>query len=190
MVNNGCAEESHMKIQKLTEEHRPKAYALLRSAFPDSEYQARLVQMLHEKQKPLHEWVCLHTGKAIAYIAFSRAFNGRSSCGLHLGPMAVAPEFQRQGVGAELLRFALRQDMIKSQPVFVLGQPAYFHKFGFELCSLPICPYAKDNVHFLSLRNNGSSFTIGYEPEFKAASKQSRPEEERRPARLRVKRRR
>jgi putative acetyltransferase len=190
MVNSGCAKESHMKIQRLTEEHRAKAYALLRGAFPGSEYEARLVQLLHEKQKPIHEWVCIHTGKAIAYIAFSNAFNGRNICGLHLAPMAVAPEFQRQGVGTELMRFALRQDSIKSQPLFVLGAPAYYRKFGFEPCSVPICPYDKNNAHFLSLRHDGSSFTIGYEPEFKAAAKQSRQPEESRPAKPRVTKRR
>lgn len=165
-----------MKIQKLTAEHRPKAYALLRRAFPHSEYEALLVQMLHENHKPLHEWVCIHTGKAIAYIAFSTAFHGRNPCGLHLAPLAVAPEFQRQGVGTELLRFALRQEVIRSQPLFVLGEPGYFKRFGFEPCSQPLCPYAKNNAHFLSLRNDGStSFTVAYEPEFKAAAKPPKP---------------
>ncbi len=164
-----------MKIQKLTEAHRPKAYALLRRAFPGSEYEATLVEKLHENGKPLHEWVCLHTGKAIAYIAFSNAFNGRNLCGLHLAPMAVAPDFQRQGVGAELLRFALRQEEIKSQPLFVLGEPSYYIRFGFERCNTPICPYDKNNAHFLSLHNNDSSnFTVGYESEFKSAAKASK----------------
>ena len=161
-----------MKIQKLSEEHRAKAYALLRRAFPRSEYEALLVEKLHENDKPLHEWVCLHTGKAIAYIAFSNAYHGRNICGLHLAPMAVSPDFQRQGVGAELLHFALRQEAIKNQPLFVLGEPGYYVKFGFERCTEPICPYDKGNAHFLSMNITGdTSFTIGYEPEFKAAAK-------------------
>ncbi len=160
-----------MKIQKLTEQHRAKAYALLRRAFPGSDYEATLVQKLHENDKPLHEWVCIHAGKAIAYIAFSNAYHGRNICGLHLAPMAVSPEFQKQGVGSELLRFALRQEAINSQTLFVLGEPGYYEKFGFEPCRQPICPYDKNNAHFLSIRNAGSSFTVGYEPEFKTATK-------------------
>lgn len=164
-----------MKIQKLSKEHRPKAYALLRNAFPGSDYEAGLVQKLHENNKPLHEWVCLHTGKAIAYIAFSNAYNGNQVCGLHLAPMGVSPEFQKQGVGAELLRFALRQEAIKSQPLFVLGAPGFYKKFGFEPCSMPICPFDKNNAHFLSIRNEASrDFTVGYEPEFKPAAKPPR----------------
>ncbi len=160
-----------MKIQKLTEQHRAKAYALLRRAFPGSEYEATLVQKLHENDKPIHEWVCIHTGKAIAYIAFTYAYHDRSICGLHLAPMAVSPEFQKQGVGSELLRFALRQEVIKIQTLFVLGEPGFYKKFGFEPCSQPICPYDKSNANFLSIRNAGSSFTVGYEAEFKPAPK-------------------
>jgi putative acetyltransferase len=160
-----------MKIQKLTIENRPKVYALLQRAFPKSNHEAALIQNLHEHGRPLHEWVCLHTNKAIAYIAFSNAYHGKEICGLHLAPMAVTPEFQRQGVGAELLRFALRQEPIKSRTLFVLGEPGYFQRFGFEPCSAPICPFDTGNAHFLSMRNTGAaSFIVGYEPEIKPAA--------------------
>jgi putative acetyltransferase len=156
-----------MKIQKVTPENRPKVYALLQRAFPDSNYETLLVQKFHENNRPIHEWVCIHTNKVIAYIAFSNAYNGKQPCGLHLAPMAVAPDFQKQGVGSQLLRFALRQDAIKSQTLFVLGEPAYYKRFGFEPCSQPICPFDQGNAHFLSMRNDGGSrFAVGYEPEF------------------------
>lgn len=165
-----------MKIRKVTEENYAKVYALLRSAFPGSDYEAALVQKLHEHGKPVHEWVCLHVNKAIAYIAFSNAYNGDEICGLHLAPMAVTPERQKQGVGSELLRFALRQEPIKSQPLFVLGEPDYYKKFGFAPCALPRCPFDSNNSHFLSLRNNtATSFTVGYEEEFKTAGKPAGP---------------
>lgn len=161
-----------MKIRKVTEENHAKVYALLRSAFPDSEYEAGLVQRFHENGKAVHEWVCIHTSKVIAYLAFSNAYHGDDVCGLHLAPMAVTPEFQNQGVGAELLRYALRQEPIQSRPLFVLGEPDYYKKFGFEPCRLPLCPFDKNNAHFLSMRNNTvTSFTVGYEPEFKTAAK-------------------
>ncbi|MGA7827998.1 MAG: N-acetyltransferase, partial [Geobacteraceae bacterium] len=125
--------------------------------------------------------VCIHTGRVIAYLAFTNAYHGNEACGLHLAPMAVAPEFQRQGVGSELLRFAMRQEAIKSRPLFVLGTPDFFAKFGFEPCSMPICPFDKENRHFLTMRNETTTpFTIGYEPEFKKASKPSKPQGRRR----------
>ncbi len=158
-----------MKIQKVTAETRVKVYALLRRAFPGSEHEATLVQKFHEQGKPAHEWACIHTGKVIAYIALSHAYHGREICGLHLAPMAVSPDFQKQGIGTELLRFALRQEPIRSQTIFVLGEPAYYRRFGFEHCTMPICPFDRDNAHFLSLRNEtNGSFIVGYEPEFTA----------------------
>jgi putative acetyltransferase len=170
-----------MKIQKVTEENRAKVYALLRRAFPGSEYEAELVRKFHEQGKPAHEWVCIHTNKVIAYLAFSNAYHGKNVCGLHLAPMAVTPEFQRQGVGSELLRFALRQEPIKSRPLFVLGDPGFYTRFGFEPCSLPICPFDKDNAHFLSMRNTATtSFIVGYEPEFKTTEKPPTPTEKKR----------
>jgi len=160
-----------MKIQTVSIETRPKVYALLQRAFPGSDYEAGLVRKFHDHGKTIHEWVCIHTSKVIAYIAFSPAYQGKELCGLHLAPMAVAPDFQRQGVGAELLRFALRQEAIKNQTLFVLGEPSYYQRFGFAPCSRPICPFDPNNAHFLSMRNNvTSSFIVGYEPEFGPAA--------------------
>jgi putative acetyltransferase len=158
-----------MKIQQVNPDNQAKAYALLRQAFPKSNYEVTLVQKLRENQRDIHEWICVHRNKAIAYIAFTNAYHGSAICGLHLGPMAVAPEMQKQGVGTELLNFALRQAAIKSQPLYVLGHPSYYAKFGFALCKTPICAFDKHNAHFLSLRNSVSEpFTIGYEAEFSA----------------------
>jgi putative acetyltransferase len=160
-----------MKIQKVILESRPKVYALLQRAFPGSNYEALLVQKFHENNRPVQEWVCIHTNKVIAYVAFTNAYQGKQVCGLHLAPMAVAPDFQKQGVGSELLRFALRQEAIKDQVLFVLGEPAYYKRFGFEPCRLPICPFDENNAHFMSMRNSiASSFEVGYEPEFKTAA--------------------
>jgi putative acetyltransferase len=160
-----------MKIQKLSIENRPKVYALLQRAFPGSDYEAKLVQKLHENSRTLHEWVCVHVNKAIAYIAFSPAYHGKEVCGLHLAPMAVAPDFQKQGVGTELLQFALRQGEIKSQPLFVLGEPGYYRRFGFEPCKVPVCLFDADNAHFLSMRNTFTdSFIVGYESDFQVAA--------------------
>jgi putative acetyltransferase len=156
-----------MKIRKLSPENYAKVIALLRQAFPGSNYEVKLVENFHKHGKTVHEWVAIHTNRVIAYIAFSNAYNGPDVCGLHLAPLAVKPEFQKQGVGSELLRFALRQEVIKANTVFVLGAPDFYQKFGFEACAMPVCPFAKKKGHFLSIRNNTSGqFTVGYESEF------------------------
>ncbi|WP_300455440.1 N-acetyltransferase [Desulfobacula sp.] len=161
-----------MKIRKLTTENYPKVSALLQQAFPDSRYEVQLVESFHKNGTPVHEWVCLHTNRVIAYIAFSNAYDGPDVCGLHLAPLAVTPAFQNQGIGSELLRFALRQTAIKENTLFVLGNPEFYQKFGFVPCAGPICPFDKNNAHFLSLGNTPSrKFTVGYEPEFSKGKK-------------------
>ena len=158
-----------MKIRKLTPEDYPKAAALLRQAFPDSKYEELLFEKLHNKGRTVHEWVCIHISRVVAYIAFTQAYNGLEVCGLHLAPLAVKPDFQYQGIGSELIRFAMRQEIIKKNTIFVLGDPDFYAKFGFEPCSQPRCPFDKNNRHFLSIRNTTTNpFTVGYEPEFKS----------------------
>jgi len=156
-----------MKIRQLTTENYAKASALLRQTFPGRTDEVRLVENLRKHGKAVHEWVGIHTNKVIAYIAFSLAYKGSDVCGLHLGPLAVKPEFQRQGVGSELLRFALRQEAIKGQTIFVVGPPGFYQKYGFAPCPMPVCPFTKKKAEFLSLRNNtATQFTVGYESEF------------------------
>lgn len=51
---------------------------------------------------------------------------------LALGPVAVRTEDQRKGIGSELIRHALdRARQAHAQAVVVVGDPAYYHRFGF-----------------------------------------------------------
>jgi len=160
-----------MKIRKLIPENYDKTSALLKRSFPGSSYEVQLVEKFHKNGIIVHEWVCIHINRVIAYIAFSNAYDGDKVCGLHLAPLAVKPEFQKQGIGSELMRFVLRQPVIMEKTIFVLGAPNFYQKFGFELCTIPICPFDKKNNHFLSIRNNNhSQFTVGYESEFGVAT--------------------
>jgi putative acetyltransferase len=52
--------------------------------------------------------------------------------GMGLGPMAVLPEFQRQGIGSRLIRAGLNLiERTKYPFVIVLGHPTYYPRFGF-----------------------------------------------------------
>ncbi|WP_345700260.1 N-acetyltransferase [Kitasatospora terrestris] len=55
--------------------------------------------------------------------------NGR---GLALAPVAVAPEWQRKGIGTLVVRAALdAAEQAGEKLVVVLGDPAYYARFGF-----------------------------------------------------------
>jgi putative acetyltransferase len=156
-----------MKIRTLTPEYYPKAASLLDHAFAPCRYEVQLFDKLHDNSRTMHEWVCLVRESVVAYIGFTNAYDQKSVVGLHLGLLAVAPQMQRQGIGSELLRFALRQDVIRESTIFVLGDVKFYQKFGFEPCSVPKCPFDKGNRNFMSIRNESSDeYTVGYEPEF------------------------
>ena len=60
-----------------------------------------------------------------------------------LGPLAVAPERQRAGVGAALVRYGLdRQKQAGVTRVLVLGDPKYYGRFGFTMETDIQPPYA------------------------------------------------
>lgn len=53
---------------------------------------------------------------------------------LALAPLAVLPERQRQGIGSTLVQAALDQAKNAGwDAVFVLGDPAYYRRFGFSV---------------------------------------------------------
>jgi putative acetyltransferase len=60
----------------------------------------------------------------------------RRVVGMGLGPMAVHPDRQRQGIGSQLVTRGL--DLLRERPcpfVVVVGHPDYYPRFGFEPAS-------------------------------------------------------
>lgn len=52
---------------------------------------------------------------------------------LGLAPMAVHPQFQRQGIGSKLVQVGLEiADTKKEAVVIVLGHPHFYDRFGFQ----------------------------------------------------------
>jgi putative acetyltransferase len=55
---------------------------------------------------------------------------------LGLGPLGVLPSHQRQGVGTVLMETMISIVESLDEPMIVLlGEPAYYHRFGFELAA-------------------------------------------------------
>jgi len=59
-----------------------------------------------------------------------------------LGPLAVAPAWQRQGIGSAIVRAGFRRlEDADVNRVYVLGDPAYYRRLGFLPESLVEPPY-------------------------------------------------
>ena len=77
-----------------------------------------------------------------------------------LGPLAVAPAWQRQGIGSALVRAGLRRvEDAGAKQVYVLGDPGYYGRFGFEPDDSVTPPFAlpeewRGAWQSLSLRGN------------------------------------
>jgi putative acetyltransferase len=77
--------------------------------------------------------VAVAKGSIGGHIFFSRARLESGPEVLALAPMAVLPEYQRQGVGGALLAEALtRAEETEFPLVVVVGHAAYYPGFGFE----------------------------------------------------------
>jgi len=90
---------------------------------------------------------------------------------LGLAPVSVAPEHQRQGVGRSLVEEGLRQARTQGwDAVFVLGNPAYYGRFGFsvDLARNFSSPYAGPHFMVLPLRPGlpASAGSVDYAPAF------------------------
>lgn len=111
---------------------------LVTAAF-GTDNEARLVQKLRHCGALVLEMVAVTPkGRLLGHIAYSRVTPADVGPGQGLlisclAPMAVWPEFQRQGIGGKLIERsleALRED--GEDLVLVLGYPAYYPRFGFD----------------------------------------------------------
>jgi len=78
--------------------------------------------------------VAIEDEELVGHVAFSPVTIDMEPEGWYgLGPIAVRPDFQREGVGDELIRKGLKQlEALGAQGCVVLGDPDYYVRFGFE----------------------------------------------------------
>lgn len=75
--------------------------------------------------------------------------------GLALAPLAVAAPWRRQGVGAALVHRALADARAEAwQAVLVLGDPAYYGRFGFDATAVD-SPYAGPHLRLADISGDG-----------------------------------
>lgn len=148
---------------------------VVEAAFPTAA-EAHLVELLRAGGHLLISLVAEMDGAIAGHIAFSPvAIDGVAGeeIGVGLAPVAVHPDCQRQGIGSRLIREGLTAcEGAGFGLVVVLGEPAYYQRFGFARADLRGLgnEYGADEA-FLVLELRGGSIPasgglVRYGPEF------------------------
>ncbi len=117
-------------------------HALTLAAFTrdqiSGQMEADLNNRLRDNGKLLLSLVAELDGQVVGHVAFSPAriaFDGKTSAVsvVALGPIAVQPDHQRQGIGSQLILkgFEILASQLH-QLIFLLGHPGYYPHFGFR----------------------------------------------------------
>jgi putative acetyltransferase len=128
---------------------RPGDVAAIRlvneAAFP-APAEAELVDMLRADGDLILSLVAEQDGLIAGHVAFSRIVIERDDdpgAAVSLAPVAVLPQYQRTGIGKALIARGLAMLAAKGEGlVVVLGDPAYYRRFGFT--APEAVPFASD----------------------------------------------
>lgn len=116
--------------------------------------EADLVEVLRREGSSVLSLVAEEHGRILGHVMFSRMEAPFRALGL--APIAVVPERQGEGIGSLLIGAGLAQARAEGwEGVFVLGEPAYYARFGFEakLASGFQSPYA--GPYFMAIALQG-----------------------------------
>jgi putative acetyltransferase len=128
-----------MSYSPAIREETPDDHAAIRKvnllAFGGSE-EADIVDRLRSGGLVVASLVAVLDGQVVGHILFSELpVDAQHSTipAVSLAPMAVRPEWQRRGIGSELVRRGLEVCRERGKAaVLVLGHPEYYPRFGFS----------------------------------------------------------
>lgn len=94
--------------------------------------EAAIVERLRDDDALLISLVAEDEGEVIGYLAASAARVGTQDGWGLIGPLAVLPTRHRQGIGSALMAEAVRRLRASSRGAALVGDPAYYSRFGFQ----------------------------------------------------------
>lgn len=110
--------------------------AITTEAFRQAKIAELTAALLRDKTaRPVLSLLAFANGTAAGHILFTKVYVPHNLAAplMHiLAPLAVKPQFQRLGFGGQLINAGLKQlTNMGSKIVFVLGDPAYYQRYGF-----------------------------------------------------------
>jgi putative acetyltransferase len=98
--------------------------------------EANIVDALRSHGALLHSFVATLNADVVGHVSYSPA-SINSLVGAALGPMAVLPQYQRKGIGSQLIEAGNARLRGEQCPfIIVVGHPDFYPRFGFVRASL------------------------------------------------------
>jgi predicted N-acetyltransferase YhbS len=146
--------------------------AVTLAAFESSAYghhgEADIVDALRASGALSVSLVAVDDGEVVGHVAFSPVRITTSEGDWYgLGPISVGPAWQGRGVGKALVREGLREiETLGGAGCVVLGDPAYYGRFGFERD--PALSYGEASIYLqrLVLRGAAPRGEVCFHPAF------------------------
>jgi putative acetyltransferase len=136
-------------------DQRERIYRVITRAFEGRNEEAELVDTLRSTGDLLLSLVATVDGEIVGHAAFSRltidTADGPAG-GVALAPVAVDPNYQGAGVGSQLISTAI--EILKGRDervILVVGNPAYYSRFGFSSAVGKRYPGRQSGPHFLAV---------------------------------------
>ena len=157
----------------------PAIYRLNVLAFGNRPNEARLVDLLRASGKAVLSMAAVSEREVVGQVLFSPVTLDPPQADFNavgLAPVAVLPDYQRQGIGSRLIREGLeRCRQVGYGTVVVLGDPRYYSRFGFARASdYRLANEYNADEHFMALELKDGALsnvrgTVKYAAEFKEA---------------------
>ncbi|WP_458759549.1 GNAT family N-acetyltransferase [Afipia sp. TerB] len=145
---------------------------MTRAAFGGDD-EADLVDRLRADGDLILSLVAEQDDRIVGHVAFSRlsiTHDSHVTSGVSLAPVGVLPGMQRKGAGSALIEAGHDQLRYAGETVvFVLGDPAYYSRFGYSLDGADAfdCAYAGPHFQWLRLSPQApAAGVIAYAPAF------------------------
>ena len=146
---------------------------LIEAAFANAEHrdgtEASIVEQLRTAGAMTVALVAEDEGRPVGHIAFSPVTIGGKEMGwFGLGPVAVLPDWQRRGIGSSMIEQGLdRLRALGAQGCVLVGEPAYYGRFGFAADDRLIFPgLPPEYFQALSFGGELPIGTVAYHPAF------------------------
>lgn len=159
-----------VQIREEKESDYKSIRTLLEKAFKGTD-EAKLVERIRNGKHylPKLSFVTLIDDNIIGFLFFSTIFINTPKYiydSLALGPVAVLPEYQNNGIGSKLIMEGLyKAHYLGYSSVILLGNPDYYQRFGFEPASVweitPPFPVPAENYMGIELIPNGLTHKAG-----------------------------